>query len=95
MSKANEMLSHLSQFTSLEDNHPFVECATFADEIKSRGWNDQSALHYVNIPFFDKGFNGSYTPDPDNATWAIVSFTHLINTGHDNSELEALKTRLR
>ena len=33
-------LNHLKGFTSLEDKHPFVECATFADEIKGRGWAD-------------------------------------------------------
>jgi hypothetical protein len=33
-------LSHLKGFTSLEDKHPLVECATFGDEIKGRGWGD-------------------------------------------------------
>ena len=47
LSKADKMLSHLSHFTRLEG--PFFE--SFADEINSRGWNDQSGLHYVNIPF--------------------------------------------
>jgi len=38
--RANGILSHLAQFTTLEQNYPFVECATFADDIKSKGWDD-------------------------------------------------------
>jgi len=40
LSRANTILSHLKSFTTFEKDHPFVEAATFADEIKSRGWDD-------------------------------------------------------
>jgi len=33
-------LGHLKDFTGLEKDHPFVECATFGDEIKSKGWGE-------------------------------------------------------
>lgn len=56
LDKAHSVLAHLAPYTDMEGSHPFVECATFADEIKGRGWNDQANLHYVNIPFFDEGF---------------------------------------
>ncbi len=63
----------MESYTYLEDKYPFVECATFADEIKSRGWDDQANLHYDNIPFFDNGFETIVPVELQNATWAIVS----------------------
>jgi hypothetical protein len=38
--EAEKTLKELGKFTTLEDKHPFVECATFGDEIKGKGWND-------------------------------------------------------
>ena len=40
ITRANTILSHLASFTTLEKDYPFVECATFADDIKSKGWAD-------------------------------------------------------
>ena len=34
---ANGMLQGLSDYTSFEKDFPFVECATWADEIKEEG----------------------------------------------------------
>ena len=34
-------------------NYAFVECATWADEIKMRGGGYQSSWHYKNQPFVD------------------------------------------
>ena len=78
LEKADTILSHLSKFTALEDQHPFVECATFADEIKGKGWNDQSGLHYTNMPFFDQGYHTEVPQNENNATWAIVSVRHAL-----------------
>lgn len=50
-----------------------MECATFADEIKHRGWNDQADLHFVDTPFFDDGFIAKVESEDYNITWAIVS----------------------
>lgn len=36
--KADFILRKLSKFTKLENEYPFVECATFADEIKQAGF---------------------------------------------------------
>jgi hypothetical protein len=41
--------------TKLEGDYPFVECATFADEIKAKGGSFQSPWHFVDIPFLDEG----------------------------------------
>lgn len=37
---ANDILSGIASYTTLEKDHPFVECATFADEIKGKGFHD-------------------------------------------------------
>ena len=43
LDKANTMLQAFAQanpdLTSSEGSYPFVECATFADEIKSKGYD--------------------------------------------------------
>jgi hypothetical protein len=42
LEKAIEILvdSDFANYLHLENNHPFVECATFADEIKNDGFAD-------------------------------------------------------
>ena len=84
LEKANSVLSYLQPFTTYEGKHPFVECATFADEIKGKGWGEQADLHYVNTPFFDEGFFKSVEEDPQNATFAIVSVPLLTRLGLDH-----------
>ena len=37
-----------------EGNHPFTECATFADDIKGQGYSFQSDWHYINQPYLDE-----------------------------------------
>ena len=41
--------------TSLEGDYPFVECSTFADEIKAKGGSYQSGWHFIDTPFLDEG----------------------------------------
>lgn len=41
--------------TSLEGDYPFVECSTFADEIKSKGGSYQADWHFIDNPFLDEG----------------------------------------
>ena len=53
------MLKGLSIYTTFEKDHPFVECATFADEIKEQGFDDQSHWHFVDTPII-----GDNTIDP-------------------------------
>jgi hypothetical protein len=54
--KANEILRQLDDFTTSEGNFPFVECATFADEIKLSGLNFLSGFHFVDQPLFADDF---------------------------------------
>ena len=38
-----------------ELNYPFVECSTFADELKDKGddWKWQNSWHFVTTPYLD------------------------------------------
>ena len=49
--------------TKSEKDHPFTECATFADEIKGEGMNWQSNWHFVDRPYLDQG--GTIDDYPD------------------------------
>jgi hypothetical protein len=40
-----------------EKDHPFVECAPFADTVKGQGYSFQSDWHYVNNPYLDQDQN--------------------------------------
>jgi hypothetical protein len=40
-------------WTNKERNHPFVECVTFADDIKKKGGNYQNTWHYTDTPYYD------------------------------------------
>jgi hypothetical protein len=57
--KANQMLDIYAKafpnITYLERDHRFVECSTFADEIKPKGGAFQSSWHAVNLPYLDQG----------------------------------------
>jgi len=46
--------------TANENDHPFVECATFADDNKYSGESWQSPYHYVDIPWFAEGSKSDY-----------------------------------
>eukprot|EP00117_Sycon_ciliatum_P009309 scpid98030/ scgid11653/ Endonuclease 4; Deoxyribonuclease ENDO4; Single-stranded-nucleate endonuclease ENDO4 len=72
LTKANGILANLASFTQLETaDHAFVECATFPDKIKHRGFGAQAHWHFVDTPFFDDGFEKDVAPNKWNVTWAI------------------------
>lgn len=57
LEQAKQLLSiyanaHPEMVTS-EGAYPFVECATFADEIKAKGGSWQSGWHFVDTPYLD------------------------------------------
>jgi len=43
-----------------ESNHTFVECATFADDMKYHGEAWQSDYHFKTIPFIEEGEEADY-----------------------------------
>ena len=90
MDKATALLKVYSSanpsMTNLEKSYPFVECATFADEIKSRGGTWQSSWHFVDTPYLDQGGSINDYPgfvfDKDSIDKAIPSIIDwLSNTG--------------
>ena len=64
--KALETLSYLEasnpSITGSEDAHPFTECATFADEIKSK-YSYQADWHFIDQPYFSDGGSEADFPD--------------------------------
>ena len=71
-------LAVISQFVHLEKNHPFVECATFADWIKNSGWGDLTTWHFVDTPLFDEGYSTEVHLDSENVVWAIQQMRDQI-----------------
>ena len=57
LAKALEILAPLAKnhpdLIKSEGDHPFTECATFADEIKDEDMNWQSPWHFVDQPYLD------------------------------------------
>jgi hypothetical protein len=57
LNRANDLLDVYSRtnkgMTPHEGSYPFVECATFADEIKAKGGRFQSSWHFVDTPYLD------------------------------------------
>jgi hypothetical protein len=76
---ANAMLQSLRDYdpvlTSHEDMHPFVECATFADDIKYNGGAWQSDFHFVDVAYIVEGQASDYN---------IVPKKHYLTQGIQN-----------
>jgi hypothetical protein len=75
-----------------EGNHTFVECATFADDIKDKGFSDQSPWHFIDQPFMDH-FNSTVYPESFNVTWSIAYMKKSLMAPH-NQENEGVKWEL-
>ena len=76
--------------TSESPAHGFVECATWADEIKKLGAYWQSNWHFVNQPFFNEGGSLDDYPDfkldPHNITDIVPNLVDWFNgvPGYEN-----------
>ena len=70
LKKAEEVLKPIQYMNKHEDKHSFVECATFADDLKERGMSDQSPWHFTDQPFLD-GYFPSLTTENQNVTWSV------------------------
>lgn len=82
LTKVTDILSVLEKsdptYTKNEGKHAFVECATYADDIKYRGGQYQAGWHFIDQPYLDQGgkisdFN--FTFDAHNVTEAITAIT--------------------
>ena len=91
ISQVEEILAVLKQsdpsWTHLEGEHPFVECVTFADDIKYKGGSYQSNWHFIDTPFLDEGGDISDFPDfkqdEHTVSEAITGITDWINKEND------------
>ena len=52
-----------ASLTKDEQDHPFTECANFADNIKGQGYSFQSQWHFINQPYFADGGDASDYPE--------------------------------
>jgi len=69
-------------WTKAEGSHPFVECSTFADDIKGKGGAYQAGWHFIDTPFLDEGGNlddYDFTMDAHNVTEALSALTSWVN----------------
>lgn len=94
LAAANAMLATLHKsdpdLTENEDTHSFVECATFADDVKYHGHAWQSDFHFQAEPWFETGSSSDYdvgkTPTR-NLTCGIEDLTDwLSNNGKLNPD---------
>jgi len=83
---ANVMLQSLRDYdpvlTSHELDHPFVECATFADDIKYNGGAWQSDFHFIDIAYVDQGTASDWNvtgPKPHNLTLGIQNISDWLS----------------
>lgn len=64
-----------------EVNHPFTECATFADDIKST-YSFQASWHFVDQPYFDQGGTLAdyplFVPDTYDLLSALTNLTNWL-----------------
>ena len=74
LKKAEDILKPLQYMNKHEDKHSFVECATFADDLKNRGMSDQSPWHFIDQPFLDGVFPTVF-PEQFNVTWSVEYMT--------------------
>ena len=66
--------------TVYERDHPFVECAAYADWIKYKGGWWQGLWHYVNVPYQDQGDDLHQWKKPaHNSTEAVQAIIDWFN----------------
>lgn len=86
------MLSYLEDYdpelTYREVDHPFVECATFADDIKYHGGAWQSDFHFEDKTFQEKDDNGVYNYDLNkhNMTYGSANLIQWLSTKDDGEQ---------
>lgn len=92
LAAAEKKLQPMTYLNEHEQNHTFVEAATFADDIKIKGMNDQSPWHFIDQPFFDN-FTKKVDPEKFNVTWSI-DYMHKNLKGPRDGEKEGVSWTL-
>ena len=65
-----------------ENKNPFTECATFADDIKGKGYSFQANWHYINLPYLDEPGTTldefSFTQPDMDTVGALTDYTKFL-----------------
>lgn len=73
------------ELTTDEGEHPFTECAQFADNIKLLGYTWQSNWHFINYPYYSEGGDPSsykFTQPAEDLVQCLDALTGMLtNTG--------------
>jgi len=78
----NTLTTTHSDLIQDEGDHPFTECATFADDIKASFGAFQTNWHFINIPYLDE--EGTTVDDFDfkqpivDVVQALTDFTSFL-----------------
>ena len=73
-----------------EADYPYIECSTFADDIKYHGGAWQSDFHFINFPFIDQpgkttaDYPGSTDTASRNLTAALTDLTDWLSGKNGN-----------
>ena len=96
LEKVKTVLSTLettdASLTKHEKNHPFVECATFADDFKYNGGYYQKGWHFIDQPYLDEGgkiSDYSFVPDAHNVTEALNGLVNWFDEPSADSYIES------
>jgi hypothetical protein len=55
ISELEVLQANYTTITKGENNHPFTECASFADSIKGQGYSFQADWHFIDQPYLIDG----------------------------------------
>ena len=71
-----------------DGNHPFVECATFADDIKYHGGAWQSDFHFIDQPYYpnDDPQNYDFQTAAHNLTYGIEAIIQWLSSKNDGND---------
>ena len=73
--------------THREQNHPFTECASFADDIKSE-MGFQSGWHFIDQPYLDQGGSlddFTFVADEHQIIDALSALTHFLTSNQQDN----------
>jgi len=57
-----------------EGDHPFVECATWPDDIRMGRFHYTAGWHFIDTPLYADGLDAEkvgFKPDLKNVSWAL------------------------
>ena len=73
---------------------PFTECATWADDIKGKGYTFQSNWHYINLPYLSEEGTTlddfKFTQPTEDTVGALTAYTKFLKGEISASESEYL-----